>query len=173
MPSSTLGKLPSRTPLPGRVGHQRRDHVPWPDLDVAHPDGVVPVEPDGVERLEHADELVPEGVLEGHPAGVEPSRQLEPAVAVLAAQTDALADEQHRRLVALALANHDGAVDRDGVEAMAHRLDRHLIGLVPIALAHRVRARDRGFLDHAKEFEREVRVHRDSRGVSAARPLPG
>jgi len=58
-----------------RVGHQRRDHVTWSDLDVAHPDGVVPVETDGMERPEHVDELVPERVLERHPSGIDPARQ--------------------------------------------------------------------------------------------------
>ncbi len=49
-------------------------------------------------------------------------------------ETDLLADVEHRRLVALAFADHDGAVDGDGVHLLAHGLDGHLIGQVPFAL---------------------------------------
>ena len=45
----------------------------------------------------------------------------------------------------------------------AHRLDGHLIGAVPVALAHRVRAGDRGLLDDAQEFEREIGIHGSGR----------
>ena len=45
------------------------------------------------------------------------------------------------------------------VEALPHRLDRRLVGLVAVALAHRVRAGDRRLLDDAEELEREVGVH--------------
>ena len=38
------------------------------------------------------------------------------------AMPDFLADVEHRRLVALAFADDDGAVDRDRVELLAHRL---------------------------------------------------
>ena len=74
-------------------------------------------------------------------------------------QADLLADEQHRRLVALALADDDGAVDRHRVHLAPHRLDRHLVGLVPVALAHRLGAGDRRLLDDPQEVERQVRVH--------------
>src|SRR6186713_909133 len=56
---------------------------------------------------------------------------------------DALADVEHRRFVTLALADDDGAVDRDLIERLAHRLDRDAIRPVPVALPHRVRAGDR------------------------------
>ena len=42
------------------------------------------------------------------------------------------------------------------VHDAAHRFDGDLIGLVAVALAHRVRARDRRLLDDAQEFEREI-----------------
>ena len=67
-------------------------------------------------------------------------------------QADLFADVEHRRLVALAFADDDGAVDRHGVHLAAHRLDRHLIGAVAIALAHRVGARDGGLFGDAKEL---------------------
>ena len=69
---------------------------------------------------------------------------------------DLLADVQHRRLVALALADDDRAVDRHDVHVAAHRFDGHVVRLVAIALAHRVRARDRGLFDDAQEIERQV-----------------
>ena len=54
---------------------------------------------------------------------------------------------------------HDGAVDRHAVQHSPHGLDRRLVGLVAVALPHRVRARDGRLLDDAEEFEREVGVH--------------
>ena len=71
-------------------------------------------------------------------------------------QADLLADVQHRRLVALAFADDDRAVDRHRVHHPAHRLDRDLVGLVPVALAHRVGAGNRRLFDDAQEFEREI-----------------
>ena len=72
---------------------------------------------------------------------------------------DLLADVEHRRFVALALADDDRAVDRHGVHDPAHGFDRDLIGLVAVALAHRVRARDRGLFDDAEKFKREIGMH--------------
>ena len=72
---------------------------------------------------------------------------------------DLLADVEHRRLVALAFADDDGAVDRHGVHHPAHRLDGDLVGLVAVALAHRVRAGDGRLLDDAQELEREIGIH--------------
>ena len=40
-----------------------------------------------------------------------------------------------------------------------HRLDGDLVGLVPVALPHRVGAGDRRLLDDAQELEREIGVH--------------
>ena len=40
------------------------------------------------------------------------------------ARPDFLADEQHRRLVALALADNDGPIDRQAVDAMRQELNR-------------------------------------------------
>jgi hypothetical protein len=41
---------------------------------------------------------------------------------------DLLPDIQHRRFIALALADHSGAFDRQLVELAAHRVDRGLVG---------------------------------------------
>ena len=73
----------------------------------------------------------------------------------LAGPADLLADEEHRRLVALALADHDRAVDIDGVELPAHRLDRGLIRC-PVPLAHRLSTRDGRRLDDPQEIERKI-----------------
>ncbi len=71
---------------------------------------------------------------------------------------DLLADVEHRRLVALALADDDRAVDRHRVHLLPHGLDGHLVGLVAVALPHRVGAGDRRLLDDAQEVEREVGI---------------
>jgi hypothetical protein len=65
----------------------------------------------------------------------------------------------HRRLVALAFADDDRAVDRHRVHLAAHRLHGHLVGLVTAALTHGVRAGDRRLLDHAQELEGEIGLH--------------
>ena len=72
---------------------------------------------------------------------------------------DLLADVEHRRLVALAFADDDRAVDRHRVHLAAHGLDRRLIRQVAVALPHRVGTGDGRLLDHAEELEREVRFH--------------
>ena len=76
-----------------------------------------------------------------------------------AAAAHLLADVEHRRLVALALADDDRAVDRHGVHHLAHRFDGDLVGLVAVALPHRVPARNRGLFDHPEKLEREIGVH--------------
>ena len=94
------------------------------------------------------------------------------AVAVaLPGQPDLLADVEHRRLVALALADDDGAVDRHGVELAPHGLDGRLVRAVAVALAHRVGAGDGRLFDHAQELEGEVGFHRRWPGVVRLRAL--
>ena len=68
---------------------------------------------------------------------------------------DLLADEEHRRLVALALADHDGAVDRQPVELAAHGVDRRLVGRLLVAAAAQPRRGDGGALGDAHEFQRQ------------------
>ncbi len=68
---------------------------------------------------------------------------------------DLLADEQHRRLVALALADHDGALDRQLVELAPHGVDRGLVGRLLVAMAAQPRRRHRRALGHAHDLERE------------------
>jgi len=70
-----------------------------------------------------------------------------------------LADEQHRRLVALPFSDDDRAVDRHLVHRLAHRLDGRLVRLVSVALSHRLGARDRRLLHDLQELERKIGVH--------------
>ena len=67
--------------------------------------------------------------------------------------SDPFADEQHRRLVALALADHDGAVDRQLVELAAHGVHGSLIGGLLVAAATEPRRGDGGALGHTHEFQ--------------------
>ena len=59
---------------------------------------------------------------------------------------DVLAVEQHRRLVLLALADDDDAVEVDGAEELAHGIDRRAVGAVLVALADERHGADGGGL---------------------------
>ena len=84
----------------------------------------------------------------------------DPAAAVLLLrQADFFANVEHGRFIALALTDHNGAVDGHRVHLAAHRLDRNLVGAMAIALSHGVGAGDGGLFGDAKELEREVRFH--------------
>ena len=71
---------------------------------------------------------------------------------------DFFADIEHRRFVALALADDDGAVDRNRVHFLPHGLDGDLIRLVTVALSHRVRARNRRLLDDTQKVQRQIGI---------------
>ena len=73
---------------------------------------------------------------------------------------DLLADEQHRRFVDLALADHDGAVDRQLVEFAPHGVDGGLVGGLFLAAPAQPRRRDRGALGHAHDLDRENALER-------------
>ena len=74
------------------------------------------------------------------------------------AGADLLADEQHRGFVHLTLANDDGARDLDGIEPLAHGLDRRAIGVVLMAPADPLRGGERRGLGHADQFQGEVAI---------------
>jgi hypothetical protein len=74
---------------------------------------------------------------------------------VLVVPADLLADEQHRRLVALALTDDDRAGELDLVHRPAHRLDRRPVGLVLLASPHETGRGQRRGLRHANHLERE------------------
>ena len=67
-----------------------------------------------------------------------------------------LADIKHGRFVALALADHDGAVHRDRVHRLAHGFGGHLVAQRTVALAHGARRRDGRVLHHAQKFQRQI-----------------
>ena len=90
------------------------------------------------------------------------------------AVADLLAVVEHRRLVLLALADHDDAVHRDRVEHVAHRVDGGLVGGLLVAAPDHPRRGQSSGLGHAHELEREVavgppstrrRAHGTTRGV--------
>ncbi len=70
-----------------------------------------------------------------------------------------LADIEHRRLVAFAFADHHGGIHVDGVEGVAHGIDRHLVGVFLAAAPAQGRRRhgrrlgDTGDLDGENSVE--------------------
>jgi hypothetical protein len=74
------------------------------------------------------------------------------------AGADLLADEQHRRLVALAFADHHRALHLDAVERAAHGIDRRLVGLVLLAAAAIGGASDGGGFRHPGNLDRQYPV---------------
>ncbi len=80
----------------------------------------------------------------------------ESALGLILGRADLLADEEHRRLVALAFADDDGAVDGDGIQAAAHGFHGGMVGGLGVSHAHGARRGDGGFLHDAQHFQREV-----------------
>ena len=74
---------------------------------------------------------------------------------------DLLADEQHRRFVALALADHHGAGDGQVVHLAPHGVDRRLVGRLLVAAPAQLRRRDRGALGHPRDLERQDAVEQE------------
>ena len=73
---------------------------------------------------------------------------------------DLLPDIEHRRLVALAFADHHGAVDVERVESLAHGFHRGGVGGFLVAATDQLAGGDRGSLGHADHFEHEDAVQR-------------
>ena len=71
---------------------------------------------------------------------------------------------QHRRLVAFALADHDGAVEIEFVERLAHRLDRGGVGRLLVAAAGQLRRGDRRRFGDSHHFEHEDTVEQVAGG---------
>ncbi len=61
-------------------------------------------------------------------------------------------DVEHRRLVALAFADHHPAVDLDLVQRRPHGLDRHVVGMHLVAVAHGLGGGDRRPFGDADEI---------------------
>ncbi len=75
-------------------------------------------------------------------------RKLFPNVVREISTANLFADIKHRSLVTFALADHDPAPHRDLIHNDSHRFDRHMVGVFPVALAHRLRRFDRSGLGH-------------------------
>ena len=73
--------------------------------------------------------------------------------------TDTLADVEHRRLVTLALADHDPPGEVDLVHRPAHRLGRGGVGGILLAATHEPRRLDRRRLGHPDHLQREQLFH--------------
>src|SRR5205823_2411947 len=76
------------------------------------------------------------------------------------AGADLLAVVEHRRLVLLALADHDDTAHLDAVEDGAHRVDRRLVGRLLLAAADPASGGHRTGLGDADELERDVAIGR-------------
>jgi hypothetical protein len=72
---------------------------------------------------------------------------------------DLLADEQHRRLVALSLADDDGAADVGVVHRLAHGGHRGLVGSHPVAASHEARGGDGARLGCADGIGDDQLIH--------------
>ena len=66
---------------------------------------------------------------------------------------DLLADEQHRRLIHLALADDDGAVDQEAAQFAPHGVHGRLIGFLLRAAAAEAGGGDSRTFSHAHDFE--------------------
>ena len=81
-------------------------------------------------------------------------------------QPHLLSDVQHRRFIAFAFADHDGAVHLQAVHRFAHRLHRHFIRLVTIAKTHRARCCNCRVFYHSQEFQAQLSFHRSLRNFA-------
>ena len=91
------------------------------------------------------------------------------------AVADLLAVVEHRRLVLLALADHDDALHRDRVDHQAHQVDGRLVGGDLVAATDPARGAHRRRLRDPDELESEVPVGRRTGGIGAhswADPTP-
>ena len=72
---------------------------------------------------------------------------------------DLLTDVEHRRLVALALADDDGAADLRLFHGVAHRLDGGAVGAHPVATSHEPRRGDGPGLGGRDRLDGDQLVH--------------
>ncbi len=72
-----------------------------------------------------------------------------------ASRSDLLADEEHGRLVALALPDHDGAVDLELVKGAPHGVDGSLVGGLFIASSGQLVGGQRRGLGDAGDLDRQ------------------
>src|SRR5437870_5725942 len=74
-------------------------------------------------------------------------------------QSDLFTDVQHRRLIALAFANHNRSVDFHRVHRLAHCFHGHFIGMVPVAESHRTSRRNRRVFHHTQKIQAQLFFH--------------
>jgi hypothetical protein len=70
-----------------------------------------------------------------------------------------LADIEHRRLVALAFADHHRALYGERIERRAHGVDGRLVGHLLVAAAHQLGGGECRRLGDADRLERQIAVH--------------
>ena len=120
---------------------------------------LVHIDVGGVEEsaiLGHGDDRQRVGGAGGADGGA--LQRVEGDVDLRAAAAHLLADIEHRRLVALALADDHRAVDGERAEGAAHGVDRRLVGGAFVAAADMARAGERRGLGDARRLERQVPV---------------
>ena len=92
-------------------------------------------------------------------------QRIERDVDLQPARADLLADEQHGRLVALALADHHGAVDGKQIERPAHAFDGRLVRRVLVAPSGQLEGAHGGGFRHAHRFQRENAIQRSGHAI--------
>src|SRR6267143_7100499 len=80
-----------------------------------------------------------------------------------------LSDEEHGRLVPLALSDDDGAADVQVVEGLAHRVHRGLIGELFVPAPHHPRGSHRGGLGEPHRLKPDIPIHSFPPEMLAAR----
>ena len=136
-----------------RLGRRLQHRAParWPDNDLIH------IDVRGVEqsaafcRGKHGD-----GIVGAESAEIRSFKRIDRDVdlrSLLVAH--GLADEQHGRLVALALPDHDSAVNRELVKLTAHCVHCRLIGGFLISAPGQSSSRYGSALGHAHDLKRK------------------
>ena len=80
--------------------------------------------------------------------------------------TDLLTDIQHRRFIALALTDNNGAVDLQSVERRTHGVHRSLIGSLLVSPTHQFRCGKRSSFSNPHHFKSEITIHLCSHDIS-------
>ena len=75
------------------------------------------------------------------------------------ARAHVLADIKHRRLIALAFADHNRPAHGDRVHGGAHGFSGNMVSPLAIAGAHGVRGSDSGIFHHARKLQRQLEFH--------------
>ena len=135
----------------GEVDHPLR--IARPDRQLLHVDVGRVEQPALLGDREHGERVRPGLGGDRRPLErVEGDVDLRPAAL---RRADLLADIEHRRLVALALADHHRAVHLERVERRPHRLDGGMVGGLLVAPADQLRRRDRRRFGHPHHLQHQ------------------